>query len=325
VIGPFELDRGGWIGGEEVVPAEAGVTFTALRVEDPERRPAPRRAVAVAGHQRLGALADDVPSEPDPCAPSELQAEPGRAGHRARQVAGQTGRLEHHEERLRAPGQGRQPVEPIGQTGRTVRGRQAAGGQVQDEQIDRAPGQQRAADGQRFVERLGSDHHQPLEPDAAGDRLDRVEAPGEVDPGHDGTGRLGLRGQPVGKRGPAARAVTTKRDARRARQAAWAQDGVQFGETGPDDPLVGVRPRRGFERQQARSRRRRHDRAGRQSQGTVRDPRSCGSPASLEARHGRRHVRGEGRHRTSKIEHLFYRINPQRGTPGRHDAVTQAT
>lgn len=140
MLSPFHMDRGGWIGGlvggEEVVPAEAGVTFTAVRVEDPERRPAPRRAVAVAGDQRLRALAHDIAPKPDPRAAGELQPEPGRSGHGARQVAGQARWLEHHEERLRAPGQGGEAVEPVGQASRPVRGGQASGGQVQDEQVD---------------------------------------------------------------------------------------------------------------------------------------------------------------------------------------------
>ncbi len=181
MMGPFEMDRGGWIeglfGGEEVVSTEAGVTFTAFRVEDPERRPASRRAVAIAGDQRLGSLAHDVATETDPRATGELQPEPGRSGHGARQVAGQAGWLEHHEQRLRAPGQGGEAVEAIGHARRPVRGGETTAGQVQDEQVDRTAGQQRAADGQPFVERLGGDDHQPLEPDAAGDGLDRVEAP----------------------------------------------------------------------------------------------------------------------------------------------------
>jgi hypothetical protein len=69
-MGPFHVDRGGWIGnligGEEVVSTEATVTLPAVRVEDLERRPAARWAIAIAGDQRLGPLADDVPSEPDP-------------------------------------------------------------------------------------------------------------------------------------------------------------------------------------------------------------------------------------------------------------------
>ena len=35
------------------------------------------------------------------------------------------------------------------------------------------------------------------------------------------------------------------------------------------------------------------------------DLRSCRSPASLEGRHGCRHVRGKGRHRTVIVEHPF--------------------
>ncbi len=328
MLGPFEGDRGGWIGGEEVIPSEAGVTLTALRVEDPERRPAPRRAVAIAGDQRLGPLADDVPPEADPRTPGELDTESRRTGHRARQVAAETRRFEHHEQRLRTPGQGRETVEPAGQTGRTVPGRQPTAGQVKHEQVDRTTGQQRATDGQAFVERLRGDDHQPLEPDAAGDCLDRVEAPGEVDPGHDGARRLGLRGKPVDEGGPTTRAIAPDGDACRARQAAEPEDGVERREAGSDDPLVGIRsrlrPRRRFERRTGRH----HGRGGRQGQGAIGDPRSCRSPASLEARHGCRHVRGEGRHRTSKIEHLFYLINPwagPRAPPPCHDAVMQAT
>jgi hypothetical protein len=101
---PFEVDRGGWIGGlvggEEVVSTETGVTLAALRIEDPERRPAARRAVAIAGNERLGSLANDVAPEPDPRATGELQAEAGGSGHGSRQIAAEARRLEHHEERL---------------------------------------------------------------------------------------------------------------------------------------------------------------------------------------------------------------------------------
>ena len=268
-MGPFGVDRGGWVGGlvdEEIVPMEAGVTLTALRVEDPERRPTPRRAVAVPGDQRLRSLADDVATEADPRATSELQAESGRSGHGTGQAAGEAGRLQHDEERLRASGEGGEAAEPVGEAGRAVRGGEAAAGQVQDEQIHRAPGEQRATDGQPFIEGLRGDDHQPLEPDAAGDGLDRIEASSEIDPGHDGAGRLGFRGQPEDEGGPAARAVAADRDARRARQAAGSQDRVEGREAGPDDPLVRVRfrfrPRRRFGRW-------RQGRHGRQGQGAL--------------------------------------------------------
>ena len=254
-MGPFGVDRGGWVRGlvdEEIVPMEAGVTLTALRVEDPERRPEPRRAVAVSGDQRLRSLTHDVATETDPRATSELQAESGRSGHGTGQAAGEAGRLQHDEERLRASGEGGETTEPVGEAGRAVRGGEAAAGQVQDEQIYRAPGEQRATDGQTLIERLRSDDHQPFEADAPGGGLDRIEAPGKIEPGHDGARGLGLRGEPENEGGPTARAVTANGDAGRARQATGSQDRIEGREAGPDDPLVRVRfrfrPRRRFGR-----------------------------------------------------------------------------
>jgi hypothetical protein len=247
VVGPFEMDRGGWFWGlvdEELVPAEAGVALTALRVEDPQRRPTPRRSIPVASDQRLRSLANDVAAETDPRATSELQAEASRSGYGNRQVAGETGWLQHDEEDLRASGQGSQAVEPIGKASRSVRGGQAAIGQVQDDQVHRASSEQRAADGQPFIERLRGDDHQPLEADASGDSLDRIEAPSEIDPGHDRAGRLGLCGESEDEGGSPARPIATNCDACRTRQAARSQDGVEGRKSSPDDPVAWVR--RGF-------------------------------------------------------------------------------
>lgn len=314
-MGPFELDRGGWIGGfikQEVVPAETGVTLATLRVQDPERRPAPRRAVAVPGDQYLRTLADDVAPEADPRAPGKLQAQARRFGHGTRQTAVRSGRLQHDEQRLRSPGECGEPTEPIGDDGRTIRGRKTPAGQVQDEQIHRAPGQQRATDGQALTKRLRSDDHEPLQMDAPGDRLDRIETAREIKPGHNGARGLGLRGKSQDEGGPAAGAVTADGDARRARQPAGSQDRVERREPGLDDPIAWTRFRRWFGRRQGR-----HGRQGQGAiRGTFRDPRSSRSPTSLEARHGCRHVRGESRH-PSKIEHLFYRI--KRLSPGGAD------
>jgi hypothetical protein len=135
VDGPF-VDRGGWIGGlvvEEVVAGEAGVALAAVGVEDPEGRPPPRRAVSVAGDQRLRPLADDVAPEPDPRSPGELETDAGRFGDGGRQGPVDARWLEDDEQRLRATGERRQPAEPVGDPGGLVRGRQAATGQVEDE------------------------------------------------------------------------------------------------------------------------------------------------------------------------------------------------
>lgn len=312
-MGPF-VDRGGLGRGfvrglveEEVVAAEAGVALAAVGVEDPERRPPPRRAVAVAGDQRLRPLADDVASEADPRASGEFQAEPGRFGNgggqtpgEAGQTTSQPGRLEHDEERLRAPSERREPAEPVGDAGRAIRGGQPATGQVEDEEIHRPPGQQRAPDGEAFVEGLRGDDDEPLEPDATGDGLDRVEAAREVQPGDDRASGLRFRGEPQDERRPAARPVAADRDAGRAREAARSQDGVQGREPGPDDAVV-VRVelvtrldigewRHGRRRRQ----RKRPD-----------DPRSCGTPSGPEVRDSGVHFGTRGRHRKARVEHLF--------------------
>jgi hypothetical protein len=242
------MTRGGWVDDlveEELVTAEAGVTLPAVGVEDPERRPAPRRAVAVPGDQRLGALADDVAPEADPRAPGQLQAEAGRFGDGAGQATGETGRFEDDEQRLGPSGQSGETTQPVGDDRGTIRGRQAAAGQVQDQEVYRPTGKQRATDGQALVERFGSDDHEPFEADTAGDGLDRIEAPGKIQPGHDGARGLGLRGKPQDERGPPTGAVTADGDARRARQPAGSQDRVERGKPGPDDPLVRVRSRDG--------------------------------------------------------------------------------
>ena len=211
-MGPFGLDRGGWIGSfaevvevvavvaEEVVATKTGVALTALRVQDPEGRPSPRRPVAIAGNERLRPLPDDVAPEPDPRPPDELQPDPGRLGDSGSQTTSRTtdqpGWLEDDEKRLRPPGERRQPAEPVSDPGRTVRRGEATPGQIQDEQVHRAPGQQGTADGQTLVQSLRGDDNEPLEPNAAGDGLDRVEAAREVQPGHDGALSLGLRRDP---------------------------------------------------------------------------------------------------------------------------------
>jgi hypothetical protein len=240
------MARGGWIGDlveEELVTAETGVALPAVRVEDPEHRPAPRRAVTVPGDQRFGALADDVAPEADPRAPGQLQAEAGRFGDGPGQAAAETGRFQHDEQRLRSSGQGGKTTQPIGDDRRTIRGSETATGQVQDEQVHRATGEERPADGQPLVQRLRGDDHQPFQADAPGDGLDWIEAPGEIQPGHDGARGLGLRGKPQDEGGPAAGAVTADGDARRAGQSTASQDRVESGEPGPDDPLVRVRGR----------------------------------------------------------------------------------
>jgi hypothetical protein len=295
------LSIGGlWYGGlewglvdEEVVASETRIPLAALRIEDPERGAPTLRTVAIAGDERLGPLPDDVATQADPRPSNELEANAGRLGDRGRETAGQARRLEHEQHDLGPAGERGQSMEAVGDLGRSIDGRQPTAGQVEDEQVDRAAGEQAPGDRQALVERGRRDDDQPFEPNTAGDGLDRVEAAREIQPGHDRALRLGFRGDPEGERRPAARAVTADRDAGRPGQAAGPQDRVERRETGPDDALVGAG---------------RHLRnvvgLGRDRQ-RADDSRSCRSPASPQARDGGVHIGARGRHRTSRLEHLF--------------------
>jgi hypothetical protein len=210
---------------EEIRAAEARVALAALGVEDPELCPPPRWTEPVAGDGHLRLLADDVASEPDPAASRELQPETGRLRDGRREAAGQPGWFEGHEQRLRPAGEGREASKPV----RDLRGGRAgirARRQVDDEHVDRPAGEQRPGDREALVERVGRQDDEPVEPDAAGDGLDRVEGAGEIQPGDDRAVGLGLRGEAKGERRLAGAGVTSEGDAGAARQAARAEDRV---------------------------------------------------------------------------------------------------
>lgn len=279
--------RGGLV--EEAVPAEAGVAHAAVRVEDPELRPPPRRAEPVAGHGDLRPLADDVPTEPDPRPAGELEAETGRFRDGGGQAGGQAGRLEGDEERLRAAGERGQPAQAVGEAGHARAGIRARW-QVDDEEVDGPAGQQRPGDRQALVERRRGQDHQPVEADPAGGGLDRVEGPGNVQPGDDRSAGLGLCRQPEGQRRLAGRGVPPQPHARAARQAAGTENRIEGREAGPDDPLGGDGGRGG-----GGGKRWSLTREGGRGERPD-DPRSCRAPACLEGRHGSRYVGGERRH-----------------------------
>jgi hypothetical protein len=294
---------------EEVVAAEAGVALTALRVEDPELRPPARRTVPVAGDGHLRPLADDVAPEPDPRSPGELEPDTRRFGHRGRQAGSQTRRLERDEERFGAASEGGETAQPIGDAGggRTV---VRSGRQVDDEEIDGPTGEQGCGDRQALIDRVGGQDDEPVEPDAAGNRLDRVEGTGQIEPGDDRPVDLGLRREPEGEGCLAGARVAAERDARAAGQTARPEDRVERREPGSDDslhaPAAGRYP--GEDRCRLLRRKRRHRQGPNNPRrfGTARsgDPRSCRTPACQEGRQSSRHIRGERRH-CSTIEQMF--------------------
>lgn len=321
---------GGWLR-EEPVPEEAGIPLAALRVEDPELRPAPRWTEPVACDGHLRPLPDDVPPEADPRSAGQLQAQPGRLGDGMRDGRGEPRRLKDDEEGLGSTGQGGQPVEAILEGGAT-NARVEARRQVHEQQVHRPRREERTGQGEAVGQRLGREDDEPLQPDAAGDRLDRIERPGEVQPGDDGTCDLGLCGEPQGEGGPAARRVAAEGHARRSRQAARSQDGIECRKPGRDDLACGHgrgchgRGRgHGRRREQARDRSRNRSLFGgqryrRQRSERLPEPARRGrSPASLEGRERGRHVGGRGGHRS--VDYRTDVLLWQEGF-GRHRAVT---
>jgi len=71
--------------------------------------------------------------------------------------------------------------------------------QVDDQDVDRTTGEEHPGDRQALVEGVRRQDDEPVEPDAAGDGLDRVEGTGEVEPRNDRAVDLGLGGHPQGE------------------------------------------------------------------------------------------------------------------------------
>ena len=118
--------------------------------------------------------------------------------------------------------------------------------QVDDEDVDRSGGEEHPGDRQALVERLRRQDDEPVEPDAAGGGLDRVEGPGEVQPGDDRAVGLGLGDEAEGERRGAGARRAAQGHAGAPRQPARPDDRVEGREAGPDDPLdAGSRLARG--------------------------------------------------------------------------------
>ena len=219
---------------EEIRAAETAVPLAALGVEDPELRPSPRRPVAAAGDERLRPLADDVPSEPDPR--SAARAPAGARSIRRRRSRGRASARAARGRRGASPARRARPARRRSRSA-TLAGVVPAVGprrQVDDEDVDRAAGEEHPGDRQALVERLRGQDDEPVEADAAGGGLDRIERPGEIEPGDDRAVGLGLGDEPQGEgRGAGARgaaqgdagAARAARPARRSRRGPESRSG----------------------------------------------------------------------------------------------------
>ncbi len=215
---------------------EAGVAPPAVGVEDPEAGPSPRRPEPAPPDRRLGLLTDDVLAEPDPGPPGEHEAERGGLRDRGVEIAGAVGRLDDDEERRRPTGDRGEPAEPLDtRPGRPHGPGPASRTEVEHDDVDRPSLEERPGHRQRLVERGRSEDREVVEPDAAGDGLDRVERPGDVHPGRERARGLGLGDEPERERQRSARPGATERDRRGERDAARAEDRIERGEAGRDD------------------------------------------------------------------------------------------
>lgn len=228
--------------------AEAGVALPAVGVEDPQRRPPPRWTGAIARDDHLRSLADDIPPEPDPGAPVELEANAGRLADGALEAAGATaGRLQHHE---RDPGPARERrdagesiAESRPRAAAGVGGAAGAGGarpparQIDDEDVHGTAREQRAGDRQPLFRIVRSQDDEPLRLDAASHGLHGIERRREVQPGHDRARGLRLRDEPQRERRPPARDVAANGEPHATWHAAGPEDGVERREAGRMDAI----------------------------------------------------------------------------------------
>ena len=330
--------RSGRLGSEERIPTEAGVPVAAIRVEDPELRPPPRRAESVPGDHHLRPLPDDVPAEPDPRPTGELEPKTGRFSERLVKARREAGRLEDDEHSAGPTGERREPMETIGNRrsprrspGARPRGHPSRAEilasvteEVDEKEVDRPALHERSSHREAVVDRFRGKDDEPFEADPPGDRLDRIEAPGQVEVRDDRPARLSLGREAESESRLAAREIAPDGNARFTGDTARPKDRVERGKASPDDPAVIApdgRAGRGRRRQGLRDLRtlrprRLRQRDGRQCSDHVTDrcpepARSCSTPACLQGCQGGCHIRGEGGHGPQMIEHLFYLSRPR--------------
>ncbi len=185
---------------EQLVPHETRVSRPALRVQDLELRAAPRGPVAVASDRRRAALAHDVPAQPDPARPLQLQAQPARLLDGDGQAAPEGVGFQEDEQRSSSPGKRRQPAETVSHARARDR-RIPAVREVHHQQVHGPGREERGRERERFLEVRRGEHDEPLRAHPARDRLHGIEGAGEVQPRDDRAAGLRLRGDPQRDRG----------------------------------------------------------------------------------------------------------------------------
>jgi hypothetical protein len=226
-----------WTPIEQLVTQQAGIPVTALRVQDPELGMPAGRTVPAPGHGHRAALPDHVPAEADPAGLPQLEPEPARLVQRVPETGPDRGRLHHQQQRAGPACQRRQPARTISHAHAGER-RIPTLRQIHHQHVHGSGGEQRGRQGQGFLEVCRGEHHEPLQENATGHRLDRVEGPGEIQPGDDRTRRLRLGDRAQRHGGLARRGIAPESDCARAREPTGSEQGVQRSKPGGHDPAI---------------------------------------------------------------------------------------
>ena len=224
---------------QQLVAGQAGVSHSTVRVQNSKLRGPSGRSKTIPTYAHLRPLPNDVPPQPDPRQAAQLEPERGdlrdRSGDRRREPR----RLENDHLDAGSTGEGRQAMEPIGQTRRGPSGRiERPVRQIQHEEIDRSVLEKHRGHCQRLLERIGRDDDQPVELDAPSDCLDGIEASSQIEVRRYSTCHLGLGDCPQRQGRFAARLAAAKSGGRDTRQTAEAEDCIERAESGRDCSLV---------------------------------------------------------------------------------------
>ena len=222
---------------QQLAPRQAGIAQPALCVQDSQLRRTARRPKPIPRHADLSPLPHHVPAQPNPGSPAQLQPQRRNLGESAGQGGGKAGWLQNEQLDARSTGQGSQSAETLGQVRRRNPGAHEPGRQIQQQQVHRSILEKHGRHRQRLLERIRRQDDEPLELNAPGNGLHRIQASGQIQIRRDPAGSLGPgHGLQRERRLPAGPIAVQGRGCG-ARQTAQPQDRIQGAKAGRYRPI----------------------------------------------------------------------------------------
>jgi len=305
---PQPAHRLGPVLSQKLAPRQAAIAQPALRIEDLQLSSPAGRPIPIPRNSDLSQLPDHIPPQPNPGAPAQFQPQGGYLGQSAGQSRWKVRRLQNEQLDAGPAGQRSQPAESLRQSrGRNPGTIQRSRLQVQQQQVDCSILEEHRRHRQRLLERSRRQDDQPVQLDATSHGFDRIQAPGQIQIGHDPACRLGMGRGLQRERRLAARPIAVQSGGRCTRQPAQSEDRIQSSKTGGYRSIVRRRRQPRHARQIVRIEYRDPSRGHSQCPHDLAAPaRSCPTPAFPEGRQSRLDVRGRGGHGTHIIERMFY-------------------